>query len=52
MIKSILEWLLSFFKSDKKLTALEEKKEKQEQKLKEIEDEELSDDDILDHLNK
>ena len=52
MIKSILEWLLSFFKNDKELTALEEKKEKQEQELKEIEDEELSDDDILDHLNK
>ena len=51
MIKIFLEWLLSFFDTK------EEKNTKQkikdiEEKIKEVQDEKLSDNDIIDHLNK
>jgi len=53
MIKRFLEWLLGFFKADqKKKHKAEENIEWLEEKLKEQENEELTDSDILDHLNK
>ena len=54
MIKRLLEWLLSFFDKEKSKEEewLENKIKEKEKKLEEIEDEEMSDDDITDYLNK
>ena len=53
MIAAILEWLLSFFqKKTKKQEVIEAKIEEKEQELEEIENEEISDDDVIDYLNK
>ena len=51
-MRAILEWLLSFFKQDKKLTDIENKIKLKEEKLEEIENEEMSDDNVNDYLNK
>jgi len=51
-MKAFLEWLLGFFsKKTEKQEVLENRVEEHKEKLKEIEDEELSDDDITDYLN-
>lgn len=54
MIKQLLEWLLSFFQEEKNKEQewLENKIKEKEQELQEIEDEEMSDDDVVDHFNK
>lgn len=51
-MRAILEWLLSFFKQKKKLTDIENKIKLKEEKLEEIENDEMSDDDVNDYLNK
>lgn len=51
MIKSFLEWLLSFFQT-KKEKQINQKIEDIDNKLEKIEDEKISDDDLLDRLNK
>lgn len=54
MIKKLLEWLLSFFHEDKSKEQewLEKKVAAKEKELEEIDNEEISDDDITDYLNK
>ena len=52
MIKAILEWILGFFETKtEKQNVIEEKIKKNEEKLKEIDDEENTDDDLVDYLN-
>ena len=52
MIAKILEFLLSFFKkTTKKESDLNQKVKDAEKKLKEIENEKPSTDDIVDHFN-
>ena len=48
-MKAILLWLISFFKSPKE-RGLEAKVEEQKKKLKEIENEDIDNDDISDYL--
>jgi hypothetical protein len=50
-MRRFLEWLLSFFKQNKKVVAIESKIEEDKKKLEEIEDEEITDDDLNDYLN-
>jgi len=53
MIAKILEFLLSLFKkTTKKESDLNNKIKNAEKKLKEIENENPTDDDIMDHFNK
>ncbi len=54
MIKTMIEWLLSFFKEKKSKEQiwLEEKVKKNEEKLEEIENEENTPSDNVDYLNK
>lgn len=55
MIKKLLHWLLSFFEDQDKSKEqewLEKKVEEKKKKLEEIDNEEMSDDDITDYLNK
>jgi len=53
MIARILEFLLSFFKkTTKKESDLNKKVKDAEKKLREIENENPTDDDIVDHFNK
>lgn len=51
MIKRFLEWLLSFFKT-KEEKIIEQKIKDIDKKLEEIDDEKMSNNDIIDYINK
>jgi hypothetical protein len=51
MIKRILNWLLSFFTPEKEAKEVIKRIIELDEKLEEIEDEELSTDDIVEHFN-
>lgn len=51
MIRNILNWLLSFFQQKKEAKKIVDKIDELEENLEEIEDEEHSTDDIVDHFN-
>lgn len=51
MIKKFLEWLLSFFKK-KEEKVIEQRIVDIDDKIEEIDNEDISTDDILDHLNR
>ena len=52
MIKKILEWILGFFDKNEDLSKIENKVEQKEKELEEIENEEHSNSDIDEYLNK